>query len=153
MISFQFRTSLIFCVRLCVALFVLLSANHCFLEEGLGTSSHPSAYTKDFSKLNYHFGTSFAHDHPASNDDDSASDHSHGDTASLNQELPLQKIKKFEGQALVTFMVAFLSSAVEISKSREGQPPRNSLVPLNELFVSRGVRSLVSAPQAPPVSA
>lgn len=154
MIASQIRTSLLPLVRLCVAFFVLVSANHCFLEEGLGSSPHRTSYTKDFSKLNYHFGASFGHDHSGADDATSESDHAHGDTASLNHESSLQKVKKNDGQSLASFVETVLLSSVMDSKfAVNHQLLRNFLVPLNEPFVSRGIQSLASAPQAPPVRA
>jgi hypothetical protein len=138
-------------VRVVTALVVLISANHCFLEEGLARQvSHVQAVPPS-KVLDYHFGAAFPHQHiPSESDQHSEDQHPHGDAMSTHSETLSIKARKLDPKIVSLFL---LPSIVLVALARKvgdsGAAVDGRLFPLR--FESRNsLVSLSCAPQAPP---
>ena len=105
-------------LRICIALFVFVSANHCFLEEGVSTPKVPQSHFNAFSGLDYHFGASFPHQHSAEHGSEDSEAHSHGDAMSLQSESTGIKLKKIDPRLVPPFLLPAVSLILPEDEAR-----------------------------------
>jgi len=109
-------TSLLrFFARVVVALVVLVSANHCFLEEGLRDSVSQTQTAARPLPLDHHFGAGFPHQHSPMDSESPNDDHPHGDVMSTHSEALGVKHRKVDQR--VVSLALFLSVVIDAPAS------------------------------------
>ena len=137
-------------LRICIALFVFVSANHCFLEEGVSTPKVPQSHFNAFSGLDYHFGASFPHQHSAEHGSEDSEAHSHGDAMSLQSESPGIKLKKIDPRLVPPFLLPAVSLILPEDEARFFDNSAFTALPASLGDFSLSLASLSIASQAPP---
>ena len=137
-------------LRLCIALFVFVSANHCFLEEGVSTPKVPQSHFSAFLSLDYHFGASFPHQHSSEHDTEDSEAHSQGEAMSLQSESTAIKFKKIDPRLVPPFLVPTVSLMIPEDEDQFFDNSAWTALPASLGDFSLSLVSLSIASQAPP---
>ena len=146
----RIRIMLVSLLRGCIALFVFISANHCFLEEGVSAPKVPQSHFNAFSGLDYHFGASFPHQHSAEHDSDDSEAHSHGDAMSLQSESTGIKLKKIDARVVPPFLLPTVSLIIPEDEAQFFDNSAWTALRASLGDFSLSLASLSIASQAPP---
>jgi len=109
-------TSLLrFFARVVVALVVLVSANHWFLEEGVRDDASQVHTVARPLPLDHHFGAGFPHQHSPIDSESPNDEHPHGDVMSTHSEALGVKHRKVDQR--VVSLALFLSVVIDTPAS------------------------------------
>ncbi len=136
--------------RVAVALAVLISANHCFLEEGLRDDASQVHTVARPLPLDYHFGAGFPHQHSPIDSESPNDEHPHGDVMSTHSEALGVKHRKVDQR--VVSLALFLSVVIDTPAStvEYTQFPRSDQVLPFSHDCEKSLISLSIAAQGPP---
>ncbi len=147
---FKIGTLRVSFLRVCIALFVFISANHCFLEEGVSRGSVSLTTSDAFSGLDYHFGAAFGHRHSPAHGDEDSEPHPHGDAMSLQSELVGIKVKRVDHRLLSPLLLSLDSLLIPQSEANFFRPSARRAPPTSLCDTVLSLVSLSIASQAPP---